>query len=44
MYTRRFNPNSEVIHYGKRFDKVYFITDGMVDLVSHKEKLTFMQL
>ena len=44
MYTRRYNPNSEVIHFGQKFTKVYFISSGQIDLITNKGKHKFLQM
>ena len=44
MYTRRYRPREEVIHYWQRFDKIYFLTEGKLDLHTHMNKVKFLEL
>ena len=44
MYTRRMNPNVDIIYYQKPFEELYFVENGKVELFSHPEDVKFMEL
>lgn len=43
MYTREYVAGQEIIAYGKKFQEIYFITLGAVNLYT-KDEVLFMQL
>ena len=44
MFTASFQPNVEIVYCGQRFNRLYFALDGKIDLVTHHDKIKFLQM
>ena len=44
MNVRRLEPNQEVVAHGSRFDKLYFIVDGKIDLITQPDQVNFLAM